>query len=265
MQIRKQLVKNTGILMTLGMLLSPMAADARQGAGNGNKGSQAGLSSIVANLPYETLSEAEATGLIHMREEEKLAHDVYQTLYDTWRLPIFTNIAAAEFRHMTAVKSLLIKYGVDDPVTDLTVGVFTDPGMQVLYVDLVAKGELSLIDALDVGATIEDLDIFDLYELLYASDEDGIKIVDNLDVRTVYQNLAKGSRNHLRAFVEQLFINGVINDDGIIYVAQSLTQEEIEAIVDSPWERGMVNENGLPVTSGRGPGNKTGGGQGGRQ
>jgi len=251
MQITRQFIKTIGILMALGILLAPMAADARQGAGNGNKGSQAGLSSIIANLEYQELSEAEKTGLIHMREEEKLAHDVYQTLYGIWELAIFTNIAESELRHMTAIKSLLDKYGVDDPITDFTVGVFTDPDMQELYDQLVEKGNTLLVDALQVGATIEDLDIFDLYELLVEA--------DNLDIRIVYQNLAKGSRNHLRAFVNQLSINGVSNDDGFIYVAQYLTQEEIEEILSSDWERGMVDEDGEPVSGGQG------GGQGGRR
>ena len=84
MQITKQLIRTTGIFIALGMLLTPMAADARMGAGGGSKGSQAGLSSIIANLPYQELSTMEEAGLIHMREEEKLARDVYQTLYEEW-------------------------------------------------------------------------------------------------------------------------------------------------------------------------------------
>ena len=247
MQITKQLIRTTGIFLSLGMLLAPMAADARQRPGGGTKGNQAGLSSIIANLPYQELSEAEKDGLILMREEEKLARDVYQTLYEKWGLAIFKNIAQAEQRHMTAIKSLLNKYDLPDPVTDSAVGVFPSEDMQALYDSLVEEGEKSLVKALYVGATIEDLDLKDLYDLL---DE-----TDNSDIKTVYQNLAKGSRNHLRAFVYQLSLNGV--DD---YVAQYLTQEEIDDILSSPWEQGMVDEDGNPVTGGN-----MGGGQGGRR
>lgn len=246
MQITKQLIRTTGIFIALGMLLTPMAADARQGAGGGSKGSQAGLSSIIANLPYQELSTMEEAGLIHMREEEKLARDVYQTLYEEWGLAIFINIAQAEQLHMTAIKSLLDKYNVPDPIIDLTAGVFPSEDMQKLYDELVEKGKVSSVEALYVGATIEDLDIKDLYDYLIET--------DNSDIKTVYQNLVKGSRNHLRAFVYQLSINGVT------YKAQYLTDEEIEDIVTSPWERGMVDEDGNPVTGGN-----MGGGQGGRR
>ena len=258
MQITKQLIRTTGLFLSLGMLLTPMTADARQGAGRGSKGSQAGLSSIIANLPYEDLSIAEEEGLIHMREEEKLARDVYLTLYETWGLAIFSNIAKAEERHMAAIKSLLNKYELDDPVTNSTVGVFTSEKMQALYYSLVEEGEKSLVKSLYVGATIEDLDIYDLYGLLYGvlDDEttDNDVGTDNSDIKTVYQNLAKGSRNHLRAFVYQLQLNGVS------YEAQSLAQEEIDSIIISPWEQGMVDEDGNPVTGGN-----MGGGQGGRR
>jgi len=249
MQITKQLIRTTGLFLSLGMLLTPMAADARQGAGGGSKGSQAGLSSIIANLPKQALSKAEEEGLIRMREEEKLAHDVYQTLYGIWGLAIFPIIAESELHHMTAIKSLLDKYELDDPVTDLTVGAFTDPEMEALYNSLVDEGTLSLEDALYVGATIEDMDIYDLYEFLGET--------DNSDIKTVYQNLAKGSRNHLRAFDSQLSNYDVTYDT---YKAQGyLTQDEIDAILLSEWERGMVDENGEPVTGGQG------GGQGGRR
>jgi hypothetical protein len=244
MQITKQLIRTTGIFIALGMLLTPMAADARQKAGGGSKGSQAGLSSIIANLPYQDLSAVEEAGLIHMREEEKLARDVYEILYNKWGLTIFSNIAQAEQRHMVAVKSLLDKYNVPDPITDLTVGVFPTPEVQELYNALVEEGNKSLVDALHVGATIEDLDIKDLYDYLIET--------DNLDIKTVYQNLVKGSRNHLRTFVYQLSLNGAT------YEAQYLTQDEIDDIVTSPRERGRVDEDGNPVTGGN-----MGGGQGG--
>ena len=248
MRITKELVKTTGICLSLGMLLLPVAADARQGSGGGSKGNQTGLSTIIANLPYEDLSTDEEAGLMLMREEEKLARDVYQTLYEEWGLAIFSNIALAEQRHMTAIKSLLDKYGLTDPVDGFGVGEFTPGAMQGLYDTLVEEGKTSLVAALHVGATIEDLDIYDLYNLLNGTDNAGIK--------TVYENLAKGSRNHLRAFAYQLSINGAGD-----YEAQYLSQDEIDDIISSEWERGMVDENGNPVTGGKGPGNKTGNGK----
>ncbi len=36
----------------------------------------------ITSLPYEELSEVEIGHLLHLREEEKLARDVYKKLYD---------------------------------------------------------------------------------------------------------------------------------------------------------------------------------------
>jgi len=202
-------------------------------------GAGAGLHQQVMTLPYEALGVEEQEGLLLMREEEKLARDVYRSLFSMWGEQIFDAISQSEQRHMDAVGSLLEKYGVPDPVLDDT-GVFSNPELASLYDELVSRGSVSLSDALWVGATIEDLDIADLQRLLADPQ------VDNVDIRTVYQNLLKGSRNHLRAFAYQMF------QLGIPYVAQYLTQEEIDAIIDSPWEQGRHDENGEPVGGGSG-------------
>ncbi len=108
-------------------------------------------------------------------------------------------------------------------------GVFDDPYLQDLYTQLTAVGTESMEAALHVGATIEDLDIFDIYEMIEhaASFE---------DVTSVYENLSKGSRNHLRSFVGQL----VLFDEDYVYEAQYLSQEEVDEILDSPMETGRL-------------------------
>lgn len=150
----------------------------------------------VAALPSETLSDAEISGLLFMREEEKLARDVYQTLYEKWQLPIFANIAQSEQTHTEAVRTLIEKYALTDPVTDDSIGMFTNPDLAQLYTELVTLGLESQTDALTVGAKIEDLDIKDLAEQ--------IALTDNQDIALVYENLKSGSENHLRAFSKQL-------------------------------------------------------------
>jgi hypothetical protein len=208
-----------------------------RGAGPGG-GFNGGMNALVSILPHEELSEAEIKGLFQMREEEKLARDVYLTLYRNWEVPIFQNIARSEQRHMDAVKTLMDKYNLIDPVVDDTVGVFADAHIQNLYYELVQKGRISLQQALFVGALIEDLDIFDLKGFIQAA--------DNVDIRTVYQNLMKGSRNHLRAFV------GRLESVGETYEGTYLSSEEIEEIVDSPMERGLVDHEGNPYYPGVG-------------
>ena len=175
-----------------------------------------GTSSRVA------LSVTESDSLLFMREEEKMARDVYLTLYGLWNDEIFNNIASSEQEHMDAIKLLLDKYDLLDPVID-GVGLFTDPELQALYDNLVERGEKSRMEALYVGALIEEVDMRDIQE--------AIEETQHLDIINVYENLLKGSRNHLRSFV------GKIEDEGAVYEAQVLTQEEVDEIVDSPMER----------------------------
>lgn len=231
MRNRKRLVAIlTLAAVTLGGL-AYLPVLAHQGAGQGGGSGAAGtgdvntsnLAATIAALPTDPLSDTEREGILYVREEEKLAHDVYTVLYEKWGLNIFANIAASESTHMAAMKLLIDRYGLDDPATE-ELGVFTNPDLQKLYDDLVAKGTKSLIDALEVGATIEEVDIVDIQEYL--------KDVDNEDIKVVYENLLKGSRNHLRAFVSTL------ERYGVEYKPQFLSPEEYEEIVTSPTERG---------------------------
>jgi len=178
----------------------------------------------INSFPTEPLNAYELSSLMTMREEEKLAHDVYVTLYNRWGVNIFTNIAASELTHTNAVLTLLNKYNLTDPASGKPVGVFQDSTLQSLYTQLVTQGQLSELNAFIVGATIEDVDIFDLNNWSVQ--------VDNQDIKYVYQNLTKGSRNHLRSFYGQ-----VINA-GSTYTAQYISQAELEAIVNSEKETG---------------------------
>jgi hypothetical protein len=169
------------------------------------------------------LSIEEEAGLLQMREEEKLARDVYLHLYEVWGQQIFENIAASEQQHMDAIKNLLDKYGLEDPASP-DEGVFSDLDIQALYNSLIIEGMESKVAALQVGVAIEDLDIYDLTALV---DE-----TDKADIKRVYLNLTKGSRNHFRAFA------GALEILGESYETPYLTDEEIEAILSTGWETG---------------------------
>ena len=130
-----------------------------------------------------------------MREEEKLAHDVYTVLYEKWQLRPFSNISQSETRHFEAVGYLLETYNLEDPACS-ELGKFKNRELAALYDSLVAKGSESLVAALEVGAFIEEVDINDLQELLEAEPE--------AQIVTVYENLLWGSKNHLRAFTRNL-------------------------------------------------------------
>lgn len=167
-----------------------------------------------------SLSADEAAGLQFMREEEKLAHDVYVTLGDTWGLRVFDNIAAAEQQHTDAVAYWLSYYRVNDPAAGNALGKFTDPELQALYDKLVAQGKQSVVDALRVGATIEEIDILDLQERMAAT--------TNATLDRLYGNLQAGSENHLRAFAANLK-----NRTGQTYAPQYLSQAEYNQIVSA--------------------------------
>ncbi|MFZ5619841.1 MAG: DUF2202 domain-containing protein [Pseudomonadota bacterium] len=178
------------------------------------------------------LDATEAQGLTYMREEEKLARDVYRYFYPMWEAGLFENISESEQSHFEAIGELLATYRLDDPAAQDLPGVFVNPDLQALYDLLIATGSGSELAALQVGALIEETDMVDIVEALAATDQP--------DITVVYENLLRGSRNHLRAFV------AAIEALGVPYTAQVLPQEEVDAIVDSPMERGGSRVGGRP-------------------
>ena len=177
------------------------------------------------SIDKSSISQAEIDSIIWMREEEKLAKDVYTTLGQVWGLSIFTNISSAEQSHTDSVKTLIDRYGLMDPITDETIGVFQNETFSKLYQDLVKQGSISLVEALKVGALIEELDIKDLQE----------RATTTADIDLVFQNLERGSRNHLRAFTRQL------SQQGETYIPIYISQSEFDEITSNEIERGMSN------------------------
>lgn len=221
------------VVMMMGLPMWAQGNGGKGGPGKGINNFDGGIEALLLDLPMEDISPDERRGLRFMREEEKLARDVYMAFYREWNLPIFRNIARSEQRHMDSVKVLLDKYGIADPAANDIEGIFVNPELQQLFLELVAGGKVSLIEALRIGASIEELDIKDLQRHL--------KNADNQDIRLAYQNLLKGSRNHLRAFVSKYESrNGE-------YQAQILSPEEVSAILSAPMERGVVDEEGESV------------------
>jgi hypothetical protein len=189
--------------------------------GNGN-----GTGTSVLDIPASDLNEEEISALLFMREEEKLARDVYNALYAIWGQPTFTNIASSEQMHMDEIKLLLDRYNLADPA--LEPGSFTDPNLGALYDQLVAQGSASLTDALKVGAAIEEIDILDLQERLAQT--------DNADLQQVFNNLMMGSYNHLNAFVSVLSMQ-----TGETYVPQYLSAEAYATTVTGQTGNGYSN------------------------
>ncbi len=221
--------------------------DGHSQQGNGHSDE---MESQTPSYAIGEISQAEADGLAFMREEEKLARDVYLTLYDQWGLRLFSNIAASEQTHTNAVKGLLETYEITDPVTDDTIGVFSNQDLQALNDQLVEMGSTSLVEALKVGVAIEEIDILDLIEYIEGTEEENIE--------WVYENLLAGSENHLRAFVSQLEAQ-----TGETYVPQYLSQELYDSIISAENARGGNAGKGNGGNGGNGNGGNGRGGNGG--
>jgi hypothetical protein len=217
----RQILKGISFLAMVLVSAAPTFAQRGQyrGQGRGINASQGGIlcQAAINSIPIQTLDSTEAAGLVYMREEEKLAHDVYATFHAQWGMRIFGNISQSEEQHFDVLKLLLDRYGLQDPAANKPLGKFENEGLQELYDSLIATGKGSLRAALRVGATIEELDIRDL--------EKAASATDNSDLKMVYQNLTLASENHLRVFVRQL------NMAGENYVPQYMNQDRFSEIL----------------------------------
>lgn len=194
----------------------------------GGPGSGQGDPGALAITAEGELSAQEMADLLFMREEEKLAGDVYRTLHDTWGSQVFANIEQAEQHHVEQVLAVMDAYGIDDPSADLDPGEFVNPDLQDLYDELVERGETSLEEALRVGALIEEVDIQDLRD----------RASDNPDLASLYSRLEEASHNHLRAFVTNL------ERQGVDYEAVVLEADDVAGIVAaSPGQNQNQNQN----------------------
>lgn len=171
--------------------------------------------------PSPTVSQTEIEMLKYMREEEKLARDVYRYFFTLYKVPVFKNISNSEQRHMSRIKCLLDHYGIPDPVIDEQ-GKFTNTVLQQLYTTLTEQGKVSVTEAYKVGATIEDLDIKDL--------DTDLTQTENPAIKDIFERLMCGSRNHMRSFYSLLI------QAGGTYSAQYISSDELTAIISSEKE-----------------------------
>lgn len=195
----------------------------------------------------EVLDDGEESHLIFMREEEKLARDVYLTLSGLYPTePAFSTIAEdSEQAHTDTVRDMLANYNIADPNPDAnnlpdSIGIFTgtDYGWYFVekYNQLINRGSQSVLEALYVGAFIEELDMIDIVycpKVIIETDngigegECGLVYTDEVSLQIMFNHLVDGSKNHLRAYVKN--IETIIGEGN--YQAQILTQEEVDAIL----------------------------------
>lgn len=193
------------------------------------------------------LDSAEETHLVFMREEEKLARDVYLTLAQWYPYQtVFDTIASrSEQTHTDLMRDELEVFGIEDPNPDTnqlpeSIGVFTGEVyggyFSEKFAELTGRGSASELEALYVGAFIEELDMHDIAEcpqVIVDMDNDigdgecGLNSTDEIVLIDAYSTLLDGSENHLRSFVGRIeAVIGIGN-----YEAQYLSQQEVDSIL----------------------------------
>jgi hypothetical protein len=173
-----------------------MGAGYGMGAGQGMGTMDEAGGCLVGNAPKGTLTDGQKTTLAANAEEEKLAHDLYAEFATRYDATIFDHIAGAESMHLSAVRTLLDRYGIADPTAGLAQGSFATPAVQTTYDNLLAKGTTDERAALEVGVTVETDDIEQLRTAL-----DGLTAPD---VQNVYSRLLVMSDHHRTAFTAVL-------------------------------------------------------------
>jgi hypothetical protein len=162
------------------------------------------------------LTNDEIQSLRKMKEEEKLAHDVYSALFEKWEIPVLRNIMRAERNHINAILYTMKLNNIGDTLLSEK-GIFTDPEIQALYTELVNQGTKSIADAYATGALIEEMDIHDLQQALLSAQDDHL-------IR-VFSNLKRASETHLRAF------NAHIEGAGNVYTPVYISEGEFKNII----------------------------------
>jgi hypothetical protein len=216
--MKEKIIKNILLVSTLPMLMACNATSE-------NKSESAELPTEVQTAlssEKSVLSEALANTISYMGNEERLAYDVYNRLYEEWGTKQFTNIATkSEYKHITAVQQLVQKYKMSDdinftnidlpalgymntPIEDMQAGTYDISKIQRLYDDLVTMGSTSEVDALKVGCIVEVVDVNDLDEYITLAEQSNAS-----DVVDVFNFLRDGSYNHYWAFDKGLKNKGI--------------------------------------------------------
>ncbi|MEO5341514.1 MAG: DUF2202 domain-containing protein [Magnetococcus sp. MYC-9] len=188
--------------------------------------SGSGVIPIAAQVAVTPLSAVDRANLLIMREEEKLARDLYLEMHRLWGASLFKSVASEEQEHMDAMARLLVRYQLPDPVGNNPAGRFVNTTLTTLYQSLLQRGRQSVDEALKVCALQEEINILDLDVAIQASTP--------ADIRTTYMELRRDSFNHLRAFAHGLELRGTA------YQGTRLPQQTVQTILHGPMDRGFM-------------------------
>jgi hypothetical protein len=183
------------------------------------------LSVALDALPLGQLTESEVEAIWYLREVEKLARDVLLVFDEQQDVEVFRRVAESEDTHTEAIKALIDRYNLWDPSSVTWEGYYNNEELLALHRQLVRQGVSSLVDALKVGATIQEISILDLREYRAETDDE--------DLQMVYENLLRASRNHLRVFA------ALLQERSEAYERAHLGRNLFDEIVSTPPEPGF--------------------------
>lgn len=186
-----------------------------------------------AATPVEPVIDSEAADALRfLYQEEKVARDVYDSFEALYGLMPFVHISDSEQSHFEQMETLLLSLGVitEEEIIRTEPGVFTDPDLQALYDELSERGADSEIEALRVGAYIEEHDILDLGA--------AAALTDHPDVQETLNALIAASGNHLRAF------NRNLANRGVDYEPVLLNADYFDQIIAGRAAAGCCSEGG---------------------
>jgi hypothetical protein len=186
------------------------------------------LAGALGELKAGELDEPELEAILYLREGEKLARELFLILDEQWGESTFALAATAEDTHTEALKALIDRYELWDPMSVTSGGEYVNEELYELHHKLAGQGRDSLVEALKVGVEIEEISILDLREYVAETDD--------ADVQMVYENLLRASRNHLRVFSARLQEEGETVDNS--YLSQALFDE----ITGTPPEPGLEQQ-----------------------
>ena len=175
-----------------GMGYGDMAGGAMGGGGMLGRGGAGGDCDSLGGLAQGTLTSDQEQALADQAELEKLAQDAYLAFAESTGDPRFEHVAHAEAHHLAALRSLMERYGVEDPTEGLADGEFSSDEVAERYRAAVDAGSGSLADALDTARELEQEDLDGLNDAA-----DGL---DAPDVEQVYEHLTVSSERHLEVF-----------------------------------------------------------------
>lgn len=155
-----------------------------------------------------------------MYDQEKLARDLSQELYDEWEEPNFANMVVTHQRHMNELEVTMRRYSLNPPADTNEPGGYRDEQHVELFAELKRRAEEGPLEAVKAVAFLQELHIFE-YRL-------HVELTAEKPVKDTFERLLAGSKNHLRMWA---WLVSYLTPPEHYYHAQMLGQQDVDTIL----------------------------------